>query len=75
MVLSSRCSGLPGLRLWNLVSLVRVATAGSKMHGLSIPAVSSPRVDFPVCLFGLGRGINVSIVIHKMMFIQLYKNS
>ena len=42
-----------GLRLWNLVSLVRVATAGSKMHGLSIPAVSSPREDFTS--FGLAR--------------------
>lgn len=72
MLLSSRCSSLPGLRLWNLVSLVRVATAGSKMHGLSIP-VGSPREDFPS--FGLARGINFSIVIHKMMFIQLYKDS
>ena len=73
MLLSSRCSSLPGLRLWNLVSLVRAATAGSKMHGLSIPAVSSPLQDFTS--FGLARGINFSIVIHKMMFIQVYKDS
>ena len=41
------------------------------MHGLSIP-VGSPREDFSS--FGLARGINFSIVIHKMMFIQLYKD-